>query len=35
MIQQSILVTVDNVIFTIIDKKLQILLIERIVPPYK
>lgn len=35
MIKQSILVTVDNVIFTIRDKKLQLLLVERWVTPYK
>lgn len=32
---QSILVTVDNVIFTIMDRKLHLLLIERGVQPYK
>ena len=35
MIKQKILVTVDNVIFTIIKNKLQVLLIKRIIDPFK
>jgi len=35
MIKQKILVTVDNVVFTIIWQKLQVLLIKRLLDPYK
>jgi len=35
MIKQNILVTVDNVVFTIINDKLQVLLIKRIIEPFK
>lgn len=35
MIKQKILVTVDNVIFSIIKDKLQVLLIKRLIDPYK
>ena len=35
MIKQSILVTVDNVIFTLIEDKLQVLLIKRAIEPFK
>jgi 8-oxo-dGTP diphosphatase len=35
MIKQNILITVDNVIFTIINDKLHILLIKRLVDPFK
>lgn len=35
MIKQKILVTVDNVIFTIINNQLQILLIKRDIEPFK
>lgn len=34
-IKQSILVTVDNVIFTIMNEKLQMLFIKRLVEPFK
>ena len=35
MIKQSILVTVDNVIFTVEDNTLKVLLIQRAVEPFK
>lgn len=35
MIKQKILVTVDNVIFTIIKDQLQVLLIKRLIDPFK
>lgn len=35
MIKQDILITVDNVIFTIINDKLQVLLIQRSIEPFK
>lgn len=35
MIKQSILVTVDNVIFTVEDDTLKVLLVQRGVDPYK
>ncbi len=34
-IKQNILVTVDNVIFTIINEKLQVLLVSRPIEPFK
>ena len=34
-IKQDILVTVDNVIFTIINEKLQVLLVSRPIEPFK
>lgn len=34
-IKQNILITVDNVIFTIIDDKLHVLLIKRLIEPFK
>ncbi|MDR2541312.1 MAG: NUDIX hydrolase [Candidatus Peribacteria bacterium] len=34
-IKQNILITVDNVIFTIIDEKLHVLLIKRLIEPFK
>lgn len=34
-IVQNILVTVDNVIFTIINEKLQVLLVSRPIEPFK
>lgn len=35
MIKQKILVTVDDVVFTIIDNQLQVLLIKRQIPPFQ
>lgn len=35
MINQNVLVTVDNVVFTIINDKLQVLLIKRWIEPFK
>gem|GEM_PF-6668715 len=35
MIKQNILVTVDNVIFTIIENQVQVLLIKRNIEPFK
>ena len=35
MIKQDILITVDNVIFTIINDKLQVLLVKRDIEPFK
>lgn len=35
MIEQNILITVDNVIFTIINEKLQVLLLQRSTEPFK
>lgn len=35
MIKQKILVTVDNVIFSIVDNKPQVLLIKRAIDPFK
>lgn len=35
MIKQDILLTVDSVVYTIINEKLQVLLIKRLVDPYK
>lgn len=35
MIKQNILLTVDSVVFTIINDKLQVLLIKRLVEPFK
>lgn len=35
MIKQNIFVTVDNVIFTIINKKLSVLLVKRLIEPFK
>ncbi|AKH33203.1 hypothetical protein XF24_00880 [candidate division SR1 bacterium Aalborg_AAW-1] len=35
MIQQHILMTVDGIIFTIKDQSLQVLLIERLLPPFE
>lgn len=35
MIQQHILMTVDGIIFTIKDQSLQILLVERLLPPFE
>jgi 8-oxo-dGTP diphosphatase len=34
-IKQDILITVDNVIFTIINEKLQVLLVSRPIEPFK
>jgi 8-oxo-dGTP diphosphatase len=34
-IKQNILITVDNVIFTIINEKLQVLLVSRPIEPFK
>jgi ADP-ribose pyrophosphatase YjhB (NUDIX family) len=34
-IDQKIFVTVDDVIFTIINDKLQVLLIKRLLPPFE
>ena len=35
MFKQNILITVDNVIFTIINDKLQVLLVKRDIEPFK
>ena len=35
MIKQNILLTVDNVIFTLVEGKLQVLLIKRAIDPFK
>jgi ADP-ribose pyrophosphatase YjhB (NUDIX family) len=35
MIKQKILLTVDNVIFTLIQDQLQVLLVKRTIDPFK
>ncbi|MFZ5341516.1 MAG: hypothetical protein ACOZBL_02995 [Patescibacteria group bacterium] len=35
MIRQNILLTVDDVVFTIVNEKLQVLLIKRLLDPFK
>jgi 8-oxo-dGTP diphosphatase len=35
MIKQNILITVDNIVFSIVDQQLQVLLIKRLIDPFK
>lgn len=35
MIKQNILITVDNIVFSIVDQQLQVLLIKRLIEPFK
>jgi 8-oxo-dGTP diphosphatase len=35
MIKQNILISVDNIVFSIIDQQLQVLLIKRLIDPFK
>lgn len=35
MIKQSILISVDNIVFSIVDQQLQVLLIKRLAEPFK